>query len=105
MRLQWRAVGLAVAVLALAVFFSRGYVWSYDGYVMRQVAESMVTHHSLRVADDPLGLSTPYASYGIGMSLFMAFSEVVAPMLGATPSQLDALINPVVLAAIAMVVW
>jgi len=64
----------------------------------------MVTDHNVLVPDDPLGLSSPYSSYGIGMSLFMAWFECFAPILR-TPTQLDALINPMLLGATAVVVW
>jgi hypothetical protein len=98
-------IGLGVAVLAIGVLVSRPGIWSYDGYVMAQVAHSMVADHTFLVHDDPLGLSTPYAAYGIGMPVLMAVGEYLARYLPVTATGVDALINPVILAAIAVVVF
>jgi hypothetical protein len=97
-------VGVAATVLAVGVFVSTPDIWSYDAVIMRQVAQSMVTEHSLRVHDDPYGLNTPYASYGLGMPLLMAVGEYLGPHLGRPASDLEVLVNPVLLAMTAVVV-
>ncbi len=92
-------------MLALGVIVARRDIWSYDAHIMAQVAHGMVTEQSVRVHDDPLGLSTPYAAYGIGMSALMVISEYVAMVLHTPVGGLHSLINAVVLAATAVTLW
>jgi hypothetical protein len=97
--------GVTLAVLAVAIAFAPPSLWSYDAEIMAQVAHSIVTEGSFRVYNDSLNLNLPYASYGIGMSLLMVVSEVLAPRIGWPVATLDAFINPVLLALLAAVMW
>jgi len=99
------AAGVVLAVLVVAFVFAPATMWGYDSNITMQVAHSMVTEGSFRVYHDPLAINLPYSSYGIGMSLLMAISELLGPRLHQTPAQLNTVINPVLLALIALVLW
>lgn len=60
------------ATAALGLAFTRPGPESYDAKIMLQVTRSLVDHHDFRVTEDEFGFNTPYASYGLGMSLLFA---------------------------------
>ncbi|HUQ64099.1 MAG TPA: hypothetical protein VM121_10120 [Acidimicrobiales bacterium] len=98
-------LGLMLAVLVAGVVLSPAIMWGYDSDIARQVAHSMVTERTFRVYNDGLGINVPYASYGIGLSLLMVIPELVGSPLGRSPLTLNTLINPILLALIALVIW
>lgn len=99
------AIGVVAAAFVLSFALAPRSLWGHDPGISYQVAHSMVHEGSFRVYDDPLNINKPYASYGIGMSLFMTVAELVGPHVNASPGGLDTLINPALLALIALVMW
>src|SRR5438876_5559383 len=75
---------------------------------MAQIARHLVDHFSLRVTDDVYGVNSPYAAYGIGVSLAAAPLYVIQKAVGASgPSHQFwvLLTNPLLLAATAVVLF
>jgi hypothetical protein len=72
---------------------------------MLQVSHSIVAHHSLHVASDPLFLNLPYSSYGIGMSLLWLPAEWLHLHLGINSAAVAMLVNPVVTALTAATLY
>lgn len=70
---SWRHVGcglgLALAGLAAGLLLSPKTSFFYDTSIMADVTHSIVTDGTFRVTGDAWGINTPYASYGLGMSL------------------------------------
>ena len=102
------AAALVVGLLALYVALQRGEIASYDGSIMAQVARHFVDHFSLRVTDDVYGVNSPYASYGIGVSLAAAPLYVIQKVGGTTGPHHQfwvLLVNPLLLAATAVVLF
>jgi hypothetical protein len=97
--------GLMFAAFAAAMTLSAPVLLHYDPDIARQVAHSMVTEGTFLVRDDAFGLNKPYASYAFGMTLLMVIPEIVGPLIGRPPTNLDTLINPVLLAIIALITW
>lgn len=95
-RLAWLTF---VAVLAVAVAVQRHGLYVYDARVMLGVTQNLVDHGSLRSTYDPLHLNSPYASYGIGMSLAFLPGVLIAKALGIAASSVVSLTNGVIVAA------
>ncbi len=74
--------GIMLLALAAGLLFARGEPETYDSEIMLQVTESLWADQSFRVREDPFGFNTPYASYGIGMSLLMFPPYALAKNLG-----------------------
>ena len=75
---------------------------------MAQVGRRLVDHFSLRVTDDVYRVNTPYASYGIGVSLATVPLYVIQKAVGARgPGQQFwvLLVNPILLATTAVVLF
>ncbi len=66
-----------VATAAFGLVFTRPGPESYDAKIMLQVTRSLVEHGDVRVTEDEFGFNTPYASYGLGMSLLFAIPYAV----------------------------
>jgi hypothetical protein len=75
------------AWVTAGLILSRPRPETYDSAIMLQVTRSMVEHGTFRVGHDPLGLNSPYASYGLGMSLVCAVPYTVARIVGANAGQ------------------
>jgi hypothetical protein len=98
------AAGLFLAMLAAGLLFARAAPESYAAQIMLQVTRSLVDHRDFLVTDDFYGMNSPYASYGIGMSLLMAPPYWLAERLGQDPGPWVMTVNAVLLAVIAVVV-
>jgi hypothetical protein len=75
---------------------------------MAQVGRHLVDHFSLRVTDDVYGVNTPYAAYGIGVSLATLPLYVIQKTVGAHGPGHQfwvLLVNPILLAATAVVLF
>lgn len=105
---RWRTaagvVGVFVAPVAFGLIFLRSEPDSYDTYIMALVAHSMVTGHGFFVnpALDAFHVNSPYASYGLGMSLLMAPGFLAGPLFHRPPEELYMAVNAVLLGAIAL---
>ena len=95
-----------VFVIYLAV--SRHGSVSYDAAVMTAVARALVNHHSLQPSmggfHDYLHLSTPYAPYGIGLSLVIAPFYILSKATGHEAMVLS-VINPMITSATVIIVF
>lgn len=96
---------LGLGLFAFYVAIQRGAIASYDGKVMLDVARSIVDRHALTTTHDALGFNTPYASYGIGMSLVMVPLYAMQRGLGVAPDVLVTLANPLILATCGVVLF
>jgi hypothetical protein len=110
------AAGTAVALVALVVglHFSRSTLDSFDAWVMFVVTKSIVTTHTTYVPPMfgvrpgqmiDLSLASPHSTYGLGMSLLEVPLYLFAPRIGRDPQALFMLINPVIFALVALVVY
>jgi hypothetical protein len=76
------AIGVALIAGGIGLLVTRN-VWdSYDASIMGQVATGLVDHHSITVSLDPYHLNSPHSFYGIGMSLAMIPTIILAKLLG-----------------------
>ena len=103
LRLQVFAV-IFIGALAFALLFVRRSPDSYDASIMLQVTQNLVTHGSVRVLHDPLGLNSPYSTYGIGPSLLMAPFYLAGRAVGANPVSVAMLMNAVLWALLVVTV-
>lgn len=101
----WLAIGLGFVVAATGTLMARVAWDNYDAAIMGQLAMSIVNHHSLIVPIDPYHLNSPHASYGIGMSLLMIPSLVLARDLGSTQVSGEMLTNAWLLGLLTGVVF
>jgi hypothetical protein len=103
-----RGIGLLLFVGVLAVYLAvtRGTYYAYDATSMMAVTMNIVNHGTLKTTGfvDPFHQSTPYAPYGIGVSLLAvplyAFSKAVGHA-----SFLVSLINPVLMSFAVLMVY
>lgn len=108
-RARWRdlspAVLVALALFGLYVAAQRGVIASYDGKIMYSVARNLVDHGSLETGgEDIFGFNTPYAVYGVGLSVLMAPAYALERLVGASDPVFATLVNPLLLAVAAAVV-
>src|SRR5215211_6484373 len=86
----WRTIGcglgLALVGLAAGLLLSPRQSFFYDTSIMVDVTHSMLTDGTFRVTGDAWGINTPYASYGLGMSLLFAPPYWVAQHVHRDPS-------------------
>jgi len=97
---------LFVGLLAAFVVVQRGAVAAYDGRVMYGVARA-ITHHRLSLTrlEDPFGRNSPYASFGIGLSLLVAPLYLLQQALHVANPLLVTLANPLLLAGTGLVIY
>lgn len=91
-------VATFVATAAFGLVFSRPGPESYDAKIMLQVTQGLVEHGDVRVTHDEFGFNTPYASYGIGMSLLFAVPYEAGRLVGHDPLNAAMTTNAFVLA-------
>ena len=98
--LPWREIGcglgLALVGLAAALMVSPQQSFFYDTSIMADVTRSILTDGTFRVSGDAWGINTPYASYGLGMSLLFAPPYWIAQHLHRDPGSWVMLTTPVV---------
>lgn len=106
-RVVLSGVTVTLAALAAGLYFARRAFDSYDAQIMYTVARSIVTTHTAYVpaAADPFGRNTPHSSYGLGQSLLEAIAYVIATATGHKPETFAMLVNPVLFALVAAIVW
>lgn len=98
-------VGLGLFAVYLAA--SRHTYVAYDASVMAAVTKNLVNHGTLRTTgalNDYLHLSTPYSSYGLGLSLVAVPAYVVSKVVG-HEMLLFSLVNPVLSMLTAVIVY
>ena len=98
---------LFLGLLLLYVAIGRGQYVAYDANSMVAVGKGLVDHLTLRTTgefNDYLHLSTPWSPYGIGVSLLVVPVYALSKIVG-HPELLISMINPVVTAATAVVIW
>ncbi|HYZ03014.1 MAG TPA: hypothetical protein VFA92_16075, partial [Candidatus Binatia bacterium] len=78
-------LSLALAGLAAALILSPRGSFFYDTSVMADVTHSVLTDGTFRVTGDAWGINTPWASYGLGMSLVFVPPYWVAQQLHRDP--------------------
>lgn len=108
-----RSVSALVGGLAAVVALGAGLAFvatapdSYDAGIMLTVTERLVEHHSVVVPAqlDPFHLNSPYANYGVGMSLLMAVPYLIAKALHLLAGPVVMLVNPVLFAATTFVLY
>lgn len=98
----WRGIGcglgLALAGLAAALMVSPAQAPFYDTSIMVDVTHSILTDGTFRVTGDAWGINTPYASYGLGMSLLFVPPYWIAQHLHQDPGSWVMASTPVVFA-------
>src|SRR3954466_4169956 len=101
------AVGVFLFLGAIGLLFSRSQPDSYDTGIMAEVAHSMVTRHDVTVPPevDVFHFNSPYASYGIGMSIVMAPALAVGPDVHVSPASLYMSANSILLGATAVAMY
>jgi hypothetical protein len=101
------AGAVAAALLSFFVIVQRGVVMSYDGTILAGVARNIVEHGSLKVPAglDYFGFNSPYASYGIGMSLLLVPFTAVQEVLSKADANIVTLANPMVLTATGVLLY
>ncbi len=98
---------LYFGVLAVYLAVDQGNHYAYDGNTMLAVASNLVNHGTLKTLgalDDPFHLSTPYAPYGIAMSLLGAVPIALAKVFGHT-NVLISVVNPAITAGAVVVTY
>jgi hypothetical protein len=95
---------LTVSVGALATRLTPD---SYDTNIMLAVARNVVTDGSVRVRpeQDLFHLNSPFASYGLGMSLLMVPAVWLSRQTGRADTSLAMLCNAALLALVAVTLW
>ena len=101
------AAAVTLAALAAGLLFSRRALDSYDAQIMYAVAKSIATTGTTVVpaAADAFHRNTPHSSYGLGQSLAEAPAYLLATHTGHDPQTFAMLVNPVLFAAVVLVVW
>ena len=107
MQILLSGAGVGVTTLAAGLVLSRRALDSYDAQIMFTVAKSLATTHTTYVprAADPFGINTPHSSYGLGQSLVEVPAVLLAMHTGFKAEALAMLLNPILFAAIALVIW
>jgi 4-amino-4-deoxy-L-arabinose transferase-like glycosyltransferase len=103
-----RAVTTALLVLgtfAAFVTVQRSAIASYDGKMMTSVARNLLEHGSLKTTGDFYGFNTPYSTYGIGTSLAVLPLMAIQLLLHPNGAGWITLLNPIVLALTAGVLF
>jgi len=98
---------LFVGMMALYVAVTRAEIYAYDAQSMAAVGRNLVDRHTLQTVGafhDPFGFSTPYAPYGIGVSLLVAPVYALSKLVGQY-DLLVSLINPLLTAAATVLVF
>jgi hypothetical protein len=100
-------LGVTAASLGTGLFLARHALDSYDAQVMFAVARSIATTGTAYVprSADAFGMNSPHSSYGLGQSLAEVPAYLLATSTGHRPETLAMLVNPVLFAAVALVVW
>lgn len=103
-----RGIGLLLFVGVLAVYLAvtRGTYYAYDATSMMAVTMNIVNHATLKTTGfvDPFHQSTPYAPYGIGVSLLAVPLYALSKVVGHA-SFLVSLINPVLMSFAVLMVY
>lgn len=101
------AGGVMLTALAAGLAFRRHGLDTYDTKIMFAVTQSIVTTHTTYVPPSvvPFHISSPHASYGLGMSLLSAPILLLAPRLGRSPQAMVMLINPMLFPLVALSIW
>jgi len=101
------AVGVFLFVAAIGLLFSRSEPDSYDTGIMAEVAHSMVSRHDVTVPPDAdvFHFNSPYASYGIGMSIVMAPAFALGPHVHVSPASLYMSANGILFGATAVAMY
>lgn len=76
------AAGIFLAALFTGLIVSREAPEAYDTRIMLQVTRSILDDGGFRVVDDEFGFNSPYASYGLGMSLLFLIPSAIADATG-----------------------
>jgi hypothetical protein len=99
------ALALFVYLAALYSSTALGRIDSFDGEIMFRVAESLVERGSLQITDEIYHANEPYAVYGLGTSLAVLPFYLAAKALAFDPRMAASLLNPLVTAATATVLY
>jgi hypothetical protein len=100
-------IGIFATLLLLFIGIGRQQIDAYDGQSMQAVTHNLVDHFTLKTTgafDDYFGYSTPYSPYGIGVSLALVPLFSLSKAFG-HQAFWDALLNPILVAATAAVVF
>src|SRR5205085_11167401 len=91
------------AALCVGLLVARSQPESYDARIMAQVAENLVDEHHPGIPpdQDEFGVNTPYATYGIGVSLLMIPPAAVGKWLGVSRRAAEMLVNPLLFGLLA----
>jgi len=98
---------LFFGVLGVYLAVDQGSHYAYDGNAMLAVSANLVNHGTLKTVGafhDSFHLSTPYAPYGIAMSLLGTIPIAAAKALGHTNVAIS-LVNPLITAAAVVVTY
>ena len=104
---------LFAGMMALYVAVTRAEIYAFDAQAVTAVGRNLVDHHTLKAGGtiqavgtfiDPSGHSTPYAPYGIGLSLLVVPFYALSKLIGHF-GMLESLINPLLTAGATVLVF
>lgn len=98
-------LGVALAALGVGLLFSPLRSYTYDASIMAEVTRSMLTDGTFRVTGDSWGVNTPYASYGLGMSLIFVPPYWLARHLGRDPNTWVTMANAFIFALTVLAIF
>lgn len=99
------AFSIQLFLIVLFVYLASGPPFlGYDGGIMYQVSEHVVTRHSLVVEDPIYHVSQPYSPYGLGTSILLLPFVFVGYILLHDPTALILLYLPIITALTVVVV-
>ncbi|MBO0691135.1 MAG: hypothetical protein J2P42_16230, partial [Candidatus Dormibacteraeota bacterium] len=96
---------MALAALGVGLLFSPLRSYTYDASIMAEVTRSMLTDGTFRVTGDSWGVNTPYASYGLGMSLIFVPPYWLARHLGRDPNTWVTMANAFIFALTVLAIF
>jgi hypothetical protein len=93
------AAALFAGICLILVPLQRGTTPTYDSSIYMDVATNLVDHGSLKVRNDPYLINTPYASYGLGLSIVIIPLYLVQKVVQPGGEEAMLLINVIMVAA------
>ncbi|MGD0392245.1 MAG: hypothetical protein ABSC41_06335 [Acidimicrobiales bacterium] len=101
---RWIASALFFGVLCIYIGVTQGHLEVYDTHAMMGVTENLVNHGSLKSAGGGFPVSTPYAPYGIAVSLLAVPPYALSKWTGNFPV-LASMIDPLLTALCVVLVY
>jgi hypothetical protein len=97
--------GLFLGISLVLLSVQRGSTPTYDASIYIQVTRSIVDHRSLTVTNDPYGINTPYAYYGLGLSIVLIPFYLMQKLFDADSASVLVQANVLFTAATALILY